>query len=155
MQIMTTETEANGVAGASPPGRWEHFDHGADIGIRGIGPTKAAAFAQAARAMTAVVTDLETVRAIEPVEARCEAPDDVLLLVDFLNALVYEMAARGMLFARFELDIRDGRLKAMAWGEDVDRRRHRPAVEVKGATLTAGAVEFRDGHWMAQCVVDV
>jgi len=155
MQIMTTDAEANGVAGADPPGRWEHFDHGADIGIRGIGPTKAAAFVQAARAMTAVVTDLKTVRAIEPVEARCEAPDDVLLLIDFLNVLVYEMAARSMLFAQFELDFEDGRLSATAWGEVVDRRRHRPVVEVKGATLTTGAVEFRDGHWIAQCVVDV
>jgi SHS2 domain-containing protein len=24
--------------------RWEHFDHGADIGVRGFGPTPAAAF---------------------------------------------------------------------------------------------------------------
>ena len=22
--------------------RWEHFDHGADIGVRGLGPTRAA-----------------------------------------------------------------------------------------------------------------
>jgi tRNA nucleotidyltransferase (CCA-adding enzyme) len=136
-------------------GRWDHFDHGADIGIRGVGPTKEAAFAQAARAMTAVVADLAAVQASEPVELNCEAPDDVLLLVDFLNELVYEMAARSMLFSRFELDIDDGRLTGRAWGEPVDRGRHRPAVEVKGATLTAGEVAFRDGQWIAQCVVDV
>lgn len=35
--------------------RWEHFPHGADIGVRGFGPTMAAAFEQAALAMTAVV----------------------------------------------------------------------------------------------------
>lgn len=152
---MTHETDSVGVTGADPPGRWEHFDHGADIGVRGIGPTKAAAFAQTARAMTAVVTDLVTVRVIEPVEVRCDAPDDLILLVDFLNVLIYEMATRNMLFARFEIDLGDGRLKATAWGEGVDSRRHRPAVEVKGATLTAGAVEFRDGCWVAQCVVDL
>ena len=28
--------------------RWEHFEHGADIGVRGIGPTPASAFEQAA-----------------------------------------------------------------------------------------------------------
>lgn len=32
--------------------RWEHFEHGADIGIRGVGSTKAEAFAQAAMALT-------------------------------------------------------------------------------------------------------
>jgi tRNA nucleotidyltransferase (CCA-adding enzyme) len=32
------------------------------------------------------------------VEVSCEAPDDELLLVDWLNALVYEMAMRQVLF---------------------------------------------------------
>ena len=155
MRFVVPDETAFSTSGGKSGGHWEHYDHGADIGIRGIGPTKAAAFVQAARAMTAIVTDLETVRSIEPVEARCEAPDDVLLLVDFLNALIYEMAVREMLFAKFEIDIRDGQLKATAWGERINRRRHRPVVEVKGATLTTGAVEFRNGHWIAQCVVDV
>jgi SHS2 domain-containing protein len=38
----------------------------------------------------------------------------------------------------------------------VDPVRHEPAVEIKGATYTALRVERRlDGHWVAQCVVDV
>jgi len=152
---MTQVRNSVGVSRGGPDGRWNHFDHGADIGVRGIGPTKEIAFAQAARAMTAVVTDLDKVRASEPFELCCEAPDDVLLLVDFLNELVYAMAAQDMLFAGFELNIDDGRLTGRAWGEPVDRRRHRPAVEVKGATLTAAEVAFRDGQWIAQCVVDV
>ena len=36
---------------------WEHYEHGADIGVRGFGATKAEAFEQAALAMTAVVAD--------------------------------------------------------------------------------------------------
>jgi len=36
--------------------RWEHFPHDADVGIRGFGPTAAAAFEQAACALTAAVT---------------------------------------------------------------------------------------------------
>jgi len=80
--------------------RWEHFEHGADIGVRGIAPTKAGAFEQAALALTAVVVDPQRVRADEAVEVSCEAPDEELLLVDWLNALVYEMATRGLLFGR-------------------------------------------------------
>ena len=34
--------------------RWEHFEHDADIGVRGIGASKADAFEQAALALTAV-----------------------------------------------------------------------------------------------------
>ncbi|MEW5891370.1 MAG: archease, partial [Pseudomonadota bacterium] len=36
---------------------WEHFRHGADIGVRGIGDTLGEAFAQGALALTAVVTE--------------------------------------------------------------------------------------------------
>jgi len=47
-------------------------------------------------------------------------------------------------------------LEARAWGEPIDRERHKPAVEVKGATYTALSVARRDdGTWVAQCVVDV
>ncbi|MDH3239409.1 MAG: archease [Alphaproteobacteria bacterium] len=135
---------------------WEHFAHGADIGVRGRGPTLAEAFANAALAMTAVITDPATVRAVDAVGIACEAPDKELLLVDWLNALVYEMATRQMLFSRFEITIEGTRLTARAYGEAVDRVRHRPAVEVKGATMTALAVT-RDagGPFTAQCVVDV
>ena len=93
---------------------------------------------------------------MERVEIRCEAPDDELLLVDWLNALIYEMSTRSMLFARFSVAIDARRLAATAWGEALDRERHRPAVEVKGATYTALSVGERDdGKWIAQCVVDV
>jgi SHS2 domain-containing protein len=142
---------------------WEHFEHQADIGVRGRGPTREAAFAMAARALTAVITDPASVgesdRADAHVRIECDAPDAELLLVDWLNALVYEMAVRHLLFARFAVRIEDGPslgLQGEAWGEPVDIARHRPAVEVKGATYTALRVaQEADGAWVAQCVVDV
>ncbi|RMF96111.1 MAG: archease [Gammaproteobacteria bacterium] len=135
---------------------WEHFEHGADVGVRGYGATLAEAFANAALALTAVLTEPERVapRAAVPIE--CIAPDPELLLLDWLNAVIYEMATRRMLFARYDVAIDDGRLQAQAFGEPVDRQRHRPAVEVKGATLTGLSVRREpDGRWLAQCVVDV
>jgi tRNA nucleotidyltransferase (CCA-adding enzyme) len=135
---------------------WEHFEHGADIGVRGIGASRAEAFAEAAVALTAVVTDPATVRADVAIDIECAAPDDEMLLADWLNALTYEMATRGMLFGRFAVTLHDHRLVGKAWGEPVDRTRHLPAVEVKGATYTALSVTQRaDGAWVAQCVVDV
>jgi tRNA nucleotidyltransferase (CCA-adding enzyme) len=136
--------------------RWEHFPHQADVGVRGIGGSKAEAFEQAALGLTAVVTDPGGVAPREQVRVTCEAPDDELLLVDWLNALVYEMATRGLLFSRFDVRLTAGRLEASAWGERIDRARHQPAVEVKGATYTALQVrQADDGCWIAQCVVDV
>jgi SHS2 domain-containing protein len=135
---------------------WEHFPHGADIGVRGIGASKADAFAQAALALTAIVIDPRTVDAIEAVEIVCHAPDDELLLVEWLNGVIYEMATRKMLFGRFEAQIDEHKLVAKAWGEAIDLERHDLGVEVKGATCTSLRV-FREpsGQWRAQCVIDV
>jgi tRNA nucleotidyltransferase (CCA-adding enzyme) len=134
---------------------WAHFPHDADIGLVGLGPTKAEAFRQAAIALTAVVTDPKRVRAVTPVEVVCRAPDDDLLFVEWLNALVYEMSVRSMLFADYAVHLDEGELRATAWGEPVDTERHEPAVEIKGATMTALRVEPTAGGWRAQCVVDV
>lgn len=134
---------------------WEHFEHGADIGVRGFGASKAEAFEQAALAMTAVVTDPAGVESSEAVSIQCEAPDDELLLAEFLNALVYEMSTRKMLFGQFSVRIDGTSLAGQAWGERVDVARHHPAVEVKGATYTALRVAHEGGRWVAQTVVDV
>jgi SHS2 domain-containing protein len=138
------------------PGRWEHFSHQADIGVRGIGASREEAFEQAALALTAVVTDPQTVRPEEAVEIACEAPDDELLLVEWLNVLIYEMGTRHMLWSRFTVRIEGHRLRATVWGEKTEVARHQPAVEVKGATYTSLSVRKDEtGVWLAQCVVDV
>ena len=135
---------------------WSHFDHMADIGVRGFGPTKAAAFEQVALALTGVVAALETVRPLIRVEVTCRADDDGLLLVAWLNAVIYEMAVRHMLFARYLVALSDHQLQASAWGESVVPERHHPAVDVKGATFTALQVSRSPGgRWTAQTVVDV
>jgi SHS2 domain-containing protein len=139
-----------------PPAHWELIPHGADMGVRGVGTSKAEAFEQAAMALMAVITDPNSVVTRERVDIVCSASDDELLLVDWLNALIYEMATRKMLFAHFEVNIGTHDLWAEAWGERIDIDRHEPAVEVKGATCTALRVaEDQTGHWIAQCVVDV
>jgi tRNA nucleotidyltransferase (CCA-adding enzyme) len=136
--------------------RWEHFPHEADMGVRGIGSTRDEAFEQAALAMTAVITDPAQVNTTEMVEITRDAPDDELLLVDWLNALVYEMATRKLLFSRFEVHVQDHVLNARAWGEPMNPAKHHMAVEVKGATYTALRVaQENNGEWLAQCIVDV
>jgi len=121
----------------------------------GVGSGIREAFEQAAIALTAVITDPASVRAERRIEVRVQAPDRELLLVDWLNALIYAMATERMLFSRFEVDIAGDRLDAIAWGETVDVSRHQPAVEVKGATYTELAVRKIGTAWLARCVVDV
>ncbi len=138
----------------SPARGWELLPHDADVVVHGWGPSPEAAFEQAAHALTAVVTDAE-VEAREPVSVACESSDIELLFVEWLNAIIYEMATRLMLFGRFEVSLAPGRLTGTLWGEPVDRARHAPACEPKGATYTALAVRLQGERWSARCVIDV
>ncbi|MGB5198953.1 MAG: archease, partial [Sedimenticolaceae bacterium] len=71
---------------AGVPG-WEHFQHIADIGVRGSGRSLAEAFEQAALAMTAVILDPDAVACSEPLAIEVSAPDHEILLTEWLNAL--------------------------------------------------------------------
>jgi len=137
--------------------RWEHFPHGADVGIRGLGRTAEEAFAQAALALTAVVADPTRVRPRQTREVECRATSLDDLLFDFLDALVFSMSAEGMLFSAAEVHIEGSHLRARLLGEPVDPARHEPVVEVKGPTFTELRVTHEPEHdtWCAQCVVDV
>jgi protein archease len=135
---------------------WEHFSHGSDIGVRGFGRSIEEALEQAAVALAAVVADVSTIRQSEAVEISCSAPDLELLLMSWLNAVIYEMAVRRMLFSKFRVVLSGCSLAGTLYGEEVDPQRHHLAVEAKGATVTALKLE-RDqkGQWTAQCVIDV
>lgn len=109
---------------------WEHFSHQADMGIRGHGASKEEAFEQVAVVLTAVITDPEKVQPVTCVTIRREDPDDELLFAEWINALVYEIATRKMLFSRFRVVLSGDSLVGEAWGEPVDVEKHQPAVEV-------------------------
>ena len=124
------------------------------MGVGGEGETLAIAFEQAALALVNVMTS-EPIASRERVAIHCDAPSAELLFVDWLNALVYEMATRRVVLGEFHVTTDGHRLDAVALGEPIDRARHRPVVEVKGATYTALSVANVDGGFRAQCVVDV
>ncbi len=136
--------------------RWEHFDHPSDIGLRGIGATPAAAFEQAALALTAVGVEPGRVAPSSPVRIVCESSALDLLLVDWLSAVLLEMGRRQMLFSKFDVRLDHLCLEATAWGEPANALRHEPSVEVKGITFNELSVrQEASGEWIAECVVDV
>ncbi len=134
--------------------KWEHFSHESDIGVRGYGPTLPEAFAMGALALTNVITS-QSIQPRKTLHITCKAPNQEILFVDWLNAIIYNMAIHNMLFSQFDVSIKAQKLTAIIAGEQVDIIRHQPAVEVKGATFTELKVYENDGTWVAQCVVDV
>lgn len=135
---------------------WEHYVHEADIGVRGIGDSTDVAFEQAALALTAVVTDPAIVKPVKTITLHCHCNDTDILFLDWLNAIIFEMSYKKMLFSRFKVTISGGSLSAELKGEKVDIKRHQPVVEIKGATFTTLKVaQNKSGEWIAQTVVDV
>lgn len=134
---------------------WEHFSHEADIGIRGIGSSVEDAFAMAAMALTEVVTKSEKLSPHLTIHIHCKEDDLELLFYDWINALVYEMDTKKILFKTFRVRINNGQLEAVCEGEKINPLKQDLAVEVKGATMTELKVIQLKEQWIAQCVVDV
>ncbi len=121
-------------AAAAGATRWEHFPHDADVGVKGFGATPAQAFEQAAQALTAVVTNAEVAPKLG-VEVSCEGPDLEILFVEWLNAIIYEMAVRKMLFSRFAVEIEDSTAQGNAVGRAGRCRAACPGLRAQGRHL--------------------
>jgi tRNA nucleotidyltransferase (CCA-adding enzyme) len=134
---------------------WSHFAHQADIGIKATADSLGKAFEDAAVGLTAIVTEPNNVAKIESVKIECSAENNELLLVDWLNSVIYEMAVRKMLFSRFEVRIENLKVSATIWGEKINQQKHSPAVEPKAVTYNQLSVKNENGKWTVQCVVDV
>jgi SHS2 domain-containing protein len=137
------------------PMKFETFEHEADIGIRGFGNSLQESFENTAIALYSVIVKID---AVEPKEKRTltvTAPDNELLLIEWLNALLAISDIERMVFSRFEVKIVGTSLTGTAWGEKLDRIQHEPHVEVKGATYHMLKVARHNTGYVAQCVVDV
>ncbi len=139
---------------------YETFEHGADIGIRGIGKTLEEAFVNAAKALfTIMVYNLEQVQPQERKEVLADGDGLEELFLDWLNVLLSEAGMGNIIFSEFGCRIKSDKegFKLFGWaaGERVDDKRHELGQEVKGATYTMLKVEKTNDLWLAQCVVDV
>lgn len=131
-----------------------YFEHGADIGVIGRGPTVEAAFEAAAAAMFAVMAPPRPLETEVELAVEFDEDDLELALVRWLNGLLAAAREAGAVPCRFSLR-RDGTrwrgaAQAGRWRPDDER-----GTEVKGATLTALAVRHGPEGWEARCVVDV
>lgn len=134
---------------------YETFEHEADIGIRGFGLTIEEAFENAAIALYSVMVTVGSIELHDERAFSVTAPDLELLFVEWLNALLSLSDIERMVFSKFEVSISGMSLTARAWGEHLDRDRHQPHVEIKGATYHLLSVKKERDMFVAQCVVDV
>jgi protein archease len=131
-----------------------YFEHDADMGIVGRGMTVEQSFEAAARAVFAIVTNLETVQPSTAITIEFEETDLELALVIWLNLILGKARELGMVFSKFYIQHHGNQWLAKVSGEKWHDGLER-GVEVKGATLTMLSVKQVGAMWEARCVVDV
>ena len=138
---------------------FEHFEHKADIGIRGFGATLEEAFVEAAKAMTDVIVDVKSVGKDKKELIQANANDEAALLVAFLNQILFIKDTKKLIFSDFVVHIaKQGekfQLRAKAAGTTLDPKKHNFKVDVKAATYSELKVAKQGPKWIAQCIVDV
>lgn len=138
---------------------FEHIEHEADVGVKGIGDTLEEAFAEGARAMFDIMIDLAAVEPLQSVSIECDAESIETLFVEWLNALLAQINIAGMFFSKFDVEIEQAegsyKLHGTALGEPIDQEKHQAKIEVKAATFSGLKHEEVEGKHYIQCVVDV
>lgn len=135
---------------------FEVIAHTADIGIIAYGADMKQAFANAARGLFSLITDLRMVKEKEHRIIEVNAPDREALLVNWLNELIYLFEAKRMLFNRFEINsLTDTELTATGYGEKLKLNRHHLKREVKAATYHMLKISEEAGSWEVRVIFDI
>ena len=121
-------------------------DHPADVGIIAYGADVKQAFANAARGLFNLITELDDVKETLYRDIEVTATDKESLLVEWLNELIYRFDTENIIFKRFVItELNDTRLKGRSYGEKVDNSRHELKTGVKAATYHLLKVDKNDG----------
>ena len=146
------------------------FDHTGDIGVRVTALTLDGLFRDAAAALTDAITDPARIEPRRSVSLTLEAPAVDLLLVDWLNEVLYRFEVGQFLVAaaQVHIDRRNlggGRsdaaaakaftLQATLGGESLDAHRHGVKVLIKAVTYHALEVREDSDGWHATVVFDI
>ena len=125
---------------------FEIINHTADVGIRAYGTDIKQAFANAAKALFSLITELDNVEEVLHRDIELTATDQESLLVEWLNELIYLFDVENIIFKRFDITrLANTLLEAICYGEKVDRSRHELKTGVKAATYHMLKVDKDDG----------
>jgi SHS2 domain-containing protein len=133
-------------------------DHTGDVGFVARAPTLEALFGEAAAAFTDCITPVAGVNPQRAVAIALEALDLELLLVAFLDELLYLFETERFLVGEAVTTIEEGepvRLRATVSGERLDPERHPVTVAIKAVTYHGLEVRRETKGWRAQVILDI
>ena len=125
---------------------FEIIDHTADVGIIAYGADMNEAFANAAKGLFSLITELDDVEEVVHRDIELTAPDQESLLVEWLNELIYLFDAEQIIFKKFDItELNNTHLKARSYGHEVDSSRHKLKTGVKAATYHMLKIDKSNG----------
>ena len=134
---------------------FEIINHTADVGIIAYGADIKQAFANAARALFNLITELGDIDEVLSRNIEVTAADEESLLVEWLNELIYQFDTENIIFKRFDItELDNTRLRAKNYGEKVDSSRHKLKTGVKAATYHMLKIDKGDGY-KVQVIFDI
>ena len=138
--------------------KFEYFDVTADIGFYAFGNTLNESFENAGLAMFNIISDTDNISPEKSIEFEITSEDEVSLLYDYLEELLFYHEVEFMLFSEFDVQIEktDGgyHLKAIITGEDINWDKHDRDCEIKAITFHQMEVNISDTV-MLKAIVDL
>jgi len=135
---------------------FEIIDHTADVAIAAYGADLKKAFANAALGMFSIMTDIRKVNETRARDVEVTADEIKVLLVSWLNELLFICEVEKTLFKRFDIsELNETRMLARCYGQKIDPKRHRIKTEIKAATYHMTQIEEKRGGVRIQVLFDI
>ena len=135
--------------------RFEYFEATADIGFKAYGKTMDDAFENAGLAIFNIISDTEDIEPSTEISFEVTSEDNVSLLYDYLEELLFYHEVEFMLFSEFDVKIDDGfHLTATIKGESINWDKHERKTEIKAITFHMMEVKRSDVIEL-QAIVDL
>ncbi len=132
------------------------IDHTADVGFLIFGPTQKTLFEAAARALSEILVEGESTRALYTKTLRIEGQDRAELMVNWLRECLYLWAGKALLVKEVEVtEVSARRLFARIRVEPYDPKRHTIKTDIKAVTYHQARVERAKDGWEARVIFDV
>jgi len=135
--------------------KYEYFDVTADIGFKSYGKTLNEAFENAGLAIFNIISDTSNIEPEREITFKIRSEDEISLLYDYLEELLFYHEVEFMLFSEFHVEIDDElKHKATIKGEDIDWTKHERKTEIKAITFHKMDVK-KQSDWQLQAIVDL
>lgn len=140
--------------------KFEWIDHPSDIGFKAYGRNLEEAFENAALALSHILVDVKGVQPDIELEIKVEAEDKKALLYDWLEYILYQFSAEGVITSEFKVSKilekdNEYELIAKARGEKLDLNNHKVRTEVKAITYHMMEINYEKDYCTLQVIVDI